>query len=57
MSIYAMYAVDDHEYLLGKTVDPSKCVFSCGDRPLTKNDTKITVSYGGAKASVSITVN
>lgn len=57
MSVYAMYAVDDKEYLLGKTVDLAKCEFSCGDRPLTKDDTKITVSYGGAKASVGITVN
>lgn len=57
MSIYASYAVDDKEYLLGKTVDLNKCEFSVGNKPLTVNDKKVTISYGGARVSINITVN
>ena len=56
LQIYAKYAEDDLEFRLGKTVDLSKCQFSCGDKPLTKDDNKVTISYGGARVSINITV-
>lgn len=56
MEIYATYAVDDKEYYLGKLVDLDKCQFSCGQQPLTKDDNKVTISYGGARVSINITV-
>ena len=48
--------MDDNEYYLGKLVDLDKCEYSVGDRPLTKDDTKVTITYGGARVSINITV-
>ena len=56
MEIYATYAVDDNEYYLGKLVDLDKCEYSVGNRPLTKDDNKVTITYGGARVSINITV-
>ena len=52
LKIYATYT----DYCLGKTLRIEDMEFSCGDRPLTADDTKVTVSYGGKKVSMNITV-
>lgn len=53
LKVYATYS----DYCLGKSLKIAEMEFDCGDRPLTKNDKVITVSYGGKRAQLYITVN
>lgn len=52
LKIYATYT----EYCLGKTLKVEDMEFSCGNRPLTAADDRVTVTYGGKKVSFNITV-
>lgn len=52
LRIYATYS----DYCLGKTVNLAECKFSTDDRTLTEKDDRVTISYGGKKVSVPITV-
>ncbi len=53
LKLYATYA----DYCLGKSLHIDQIKFSTEGRALTKNDTKVTMSYGAGKVSVNITVN
>lgn len=53
LKVYATYS----DYCLGKSLRIEEMDFDCGDRPLTKNDKVVTVSYGGKRAQLYITVS